>query len=411
MSSALHQRPVITGTGLWCAAGPSVELAWQSIVAGESAVTEYEGRLQELWPGRYFTAGRPVGDFGPQLLALHEALGQAGLKSVIAGEASAADSARAVDLHRLGFCFGASKGRLAPLRSLETRLFEGLVADHPLYPWPPGSMGNDLREHLSIKGPATCPVAACASGLVALIQAAQWVEWGLCDAVLAGSADYSLTGSVIASYRRLGVLSNWGGNASGACRPFDQDRSGFVIGEGAGLLVVESAASAARRGARPLAVVSGYEHRTDSTGLVESDPEGRAIAYVVGAAVRNAGLNISDIDVVCCHGTGTLLNDRAEARALRTVFGARLNEVPCFSLKGAIGHTLGASGSVETALCVKMLSEQTVPPHLNAENVDPECPIGPLPTTALRRPIRHVLKLSYGFGGHVAAMVLSSVVE
>lgn len=395
------RRPVITGTGLWCAAGWSVDKTWESLLAGESAVVEYRGPLADRWPGRYFSAGEPTGAYGPHHIAIEQALQQAKL------ELRTLEDRFEPHNCQIGFVFGASKGRMVSSPTPAEESLDGLVADHPLYPWPPGSMGNDLREHLAITGPATCPVAACASGLVAIIQATQWVEWGQCEIVIAGSADYSLTRSVIASYRRLGVLSNWAGEASAACRPFDRDRSGFVIGEGAGVLIVESAASAATRDAKPLAAIAGYDHRTDPTGLVESDPEGRAIAYVVESAVRRAGLDVSDIDVVCCHGTGTVLNDRAEARALRTVFGARLDDVPCFSLKGAIGHTLGASGSVETALCVKMLSEQTVPPHVNAENVDPECPIGPLSASAVRTSIRHVLKLSYGFGGHVAAMVLS----
>lgn len=412
MPAEFDRRPVITGIGLSCAAGPNVDQAWQLIQQGNSttvAATDDDlgGSLNEKWPGRYFMAGRPDGPSASHHLAMQEALQQSNLMPPATNASTSVPRSRSTKLDDVGFVFGASKGRLIPLEWNASENFRTLAADFPIDPWPASSTGNDLRKHLPIAGPASCPVAACASGLVSLIHASRWIEWNECEAVIAGSADNSLTPSIVAAYRRLGVLSNWKGDPAEACRPFDSDRSGFVIGEGTGVLVLETTASATTRGASPLAVIAGYDHRTDPTGLIDSDPNGEVISIVVANTIRNARLSSHEIDAICCHGTGTIANDRAEAIALRAVFRQSLDEIPCFSLKGAIGHTLGASGSVETAICVKAILAQTIPPSRNSDHIDHACPIGPMPTSAQPRPIRHILKLSYGFGGHVAAMILS----
>lgn len=395
MPSSSYDRTVITGIGAYCAAGAVIDEIWEGILAGQSFVQEYADVAFRDWPGKMFVAGQPTGQFGPQHLAFDEALRASQLE---------------LPNPNIGFSFGASKGRLVDPSETYIGLTESNTAyGHPHYPLPPNSLGDDLLEVNLLRGNATCPVAACASGLVALIQAARWIEWGQCEAVIAGSIDFSIHPLVIASYRRLGVLSHWSGPPAAACRPFDRDRSGFVIGEGAGVLVLESETNAAQRGATPLAIWSGHDHRTDPTGLIDSDPDGEVISVVVRNAIEHANLKANDIDAICCHGTGTNANDQSEAIALRRVFGSDLDDTPCFSLKGSIGHTLGASGSVETAICVKALESQTLPPHLNADNIDPACPIGPVPKQRTNMRLRHILKLSYGFGGHVAAAVISKL--
>ena len=397
MNSFQENRTVISGTGLWCAAGAGVDQAWQAILDGKSTVFELESGLAELWPGLYFMAGRPAGHFRPHIAAAREALDQARFSN---------GSVLGNSTLRLGCVFGGSKGVFGT-----TAEGQDAFADAPesasRFSLSPSSMGDDVRADLRLVGPTSCPVAACASGIVSLIHATRWIEWGQCSSVIAGSADYSLNDLVISAYRRLGVLSNWRGAPAGACRPFDRLRSGFVIGEGAGAMLLESELSARSRGVEPLAVISGYDHRTDPKGLIDSDPDGGVIAVVVQNAIAAAGLVPADIDAICCHGTGTVANDRAEAIALRRVFERSLDHIPCFSLKGTIGHTLGASGAVETAYCVRAIQEQIVPPHRNADDVDPECPIGPLSSEPVHCRIRHLLKLSYGFGGHVTAVVLS----
>ena len=376
-------RLLITAAEASCGLGRTLGEAWPRLLAGESAARDVTVPGLEAWPGRWMGAAADVrpADLIDGLLATSE-----------------------VSARDVGLCLGASKGDLsrtpAASGTVETPLFA--------YDAGPSRWLDAVRRRHRFGGPAACVVSACASGLTAVVRAAEWVQRGLCEAVIAGAADASLNPLVMASYRRAGVLSSWEGDASGACRPFDRRRSGFVIGEGCGVLLIESAASATARGATPLVALSGWDTRTDPTDLVALSPRGEAIAYAVRAAIADAGLRPSEIDAVCCHGTGTRLNDRAEANGLRVAFGPRLEEVPCVSLKPAIGHTLGASGAVELAFAVEMLRSQMLPPRVCQLDVDPDCPIGPLPRSAASRPIRHLLKLSAGFGGPVAAVVLSA---
>ena len=376
--NASDGRPVITAVEACSPLGSTLDAAWSRIVAGESAAGVIENDVLSRWPGRWLGAKLP-GDAGG---APHRAV----VSSLI--ETAGLDPAAT------GLCVGASKGDLAAAADVAAAS--------------PSAVLDDLRGRHDFGGPATCVVAACASGLTAVMQAGRWLREGRCEAVVVGAADYSLNPLVMASYRRAGVLSSWEGDPAGATRPFAADRSGFVIGEGCGFLVMESAASARRRGATPLAVVSGACSYTDPTALMSLDPTGRTVAATVAGAIADAGLSAGDLSAVCCHGTGTPLNDRTESAGLRSALGDRLDSLPCFSLKGALGHTLGASGGLELAVCVRAISEQTLPPHLNGSPRDESCPIGPLLPSATHRPIRHILKAAFGFGGPVATVVVSS---
>ena len=361
---------------------------WGRLLAGESAVREVTHPLLDQWKGRW-------------LAAMPADAGHAGLSLV--DRQPHRDAVRrlltktSLDPGKLAACVGASKGDL----SLSSDPAEGPGR------FAPSSVLDDLRGQFLLGPTATCMVGACASGLLAVMRAADWVDRGDCLAALAGAADYSLNPAVLASYRRAGVVSRWAGEPRGAVRPFCEDRSGFVIGEGGGFFAVESPSEARARGVRPLAVLSGWDTRTDPADLMALDPSGRAIAVTVRNALRHAGLDPAAVDAVCCHGTATRRNDVAESRGLRAVFGDRLDAVPCFSLKSAIGHTLGASGAVELACCVAAVQSGALPVQRNAGPIDPACPIGPVPDAPRVTDVGHVLKLSFGFGGHVAAVVVS----
>ena len=297
------------------------------------------------------------------------------------------------DPDRFGLSIGGSKGMLGlPAEAYEQATFPDLIA-------PTTPLGHIARFTPSSR--MSCSVAACATGLVSLIQAARWIRWNECDAAIAGSADASLNPAVLASYRRLGVLS------AGQPSPFGRDRDGFVISEGAALLALEEEQHAAARGTEPLAIWAGEDLRSDGSGLVQTDASGEAVAVTVGNALEAAGVPPRAIDAICLHGTGTRQNDRSEGRGLRRVFGDRLRSIPAVSVKGAWGHALGAAGSLETAVCVQMLRDQVVPPHLMHGPVDPACEVAGFAPVAREMPLRHVLKVSLGFGGHIAAAVLS----
>lgn len=243
---------------------------------------------------------------------------------------------------------------------------------------------------------SSCPVAACATGLIAFLQGAAMIHRGECDVCIVGSADAGLRASVLASFHRLRVTSRHR-DAAAACRPFDNSRDGFVVGEGAGVAVLESRAHARSRRAKAIAKILAGGWLNDPTGMTQVDESGAVVSEVLK---RMLTLDDRFPDILCLHGTGTESNDLAEARGIQTAFGADMPQ--CFGMKGAIGHLLGAAGSVETVLTLLALQHQQIPGTTNLTSLDERCRI-PLQAQTRKMPqMQLAAKLSLGFGGHVA---------
>ena len=247
------------------------------------------------------------------------------------------------------------------------------------------------------KAASNCPVAACATGLIAVLQGAALVHAGLCDLCIVGSADAALRASVLASFHRLRVTSRHA-EAASACRPFDESRDGFIVGEGAAVMILESRLHAETRRATPLARVTGGGWLNDPTGLTQIDTSGSVVAELLRRVMPD---DSPWPEVIGLHGTGTEPNDLAEARGLCSFFG-QSSTPPCFAIKGALGHLLGAAGSVETALAVLSLHHQQIPATANLQSPDSRCPIHLSSRPEAMRSLRRIAKLSLGFGGHVA---------
>ncbi len=255
----------------------------------------------------------------------------------------------------------------------------------------------------------SCPVAACATGLVSVIQAAAAIRLGQCDVCFAGSADAALRSSVLASFHRLRVTSRRH-DPSNACRPFDRDRDGFVIGEGAAVLVLESRRHAEQRGARPIARVSAGGWLSDPSGITQIDSTGEIVAELLRRtldSLHRAG-SAHALEYINLHGTGTDSNDLAEANGIHKALGR--NAPVCSAVKGAIGHLLGGAGSVESALTILALRDGILPGTTNLNAIDAHCPINLVTTTPQYQPVRRAAKLSLGFGGHVACAVFDKEV-
>ena len=417
---------------------------WHALLRGESRVRRLDPATAadwtlDRWPGEWWIA---AGEASSRELGL--SLEQLAERTARRAAEQAGVESEAPGASRLGLCVGNSKGllgtrpdRIDLLSGFPGPLTPTHVVDHLAEQFPDRQFPHDQFPHDQFPHHRrSCPVAACATGLVSMIEAARWIRWNECDRVLAGAADASINPAVLASYRRLGVLSK------GCPTPFGRDRDGFVIGEGAGLLIAEAEEHAAWRGAQPIARWLGDDIRSDASGLVQADESGEAIAVAVGNALAMAGLQPREIDAISLHGTGTGQNDRAEGRGLRRVFGPHLNAlfgpivlagagavqadraegrglrrvfgphlnaIPAFSVKGAWGHALGAASALELVVCVRMLRDQIVPPHVMHGPIDPDCQLTNLQSVAQSRPVRHVLKVALGFGGHVAAGVLGRV--
>jgi 3-oxoacyl-(acyl-carrier-protein) synthase len=269
----------------------------------------------------------------------------------------------------------------------------------------PNAPARSIAERFNLRGAALCPVAACATGLVSISRGAALIRQGQCDVVLAGSSDASLHPALLSSFRRLGVLAHTGDEPARACRPFDRTRSGFLVGEGAAILVLERASSALTRSVAPYAELLSAEMAADPAHLTRLDSDPASLVRLITDALARAGVTPDEIDYVGVHGTATRQNDLCETRALHQALGRSASGASCSSLKGAIGHLLGAAGSVESAATLLALRDGFVPPTANLREPDPECDLDFTPLDGRRRSLQTALKLSLGFGGHLAAAI------
>jgi 3-oxoacyl-[acyl-carrier-protein] synthase II len=261
----------------------------------------------------------------------------------------------------------------------------------------PDQVGRDIASELSLGGRVAVLAGACAAGNYALGHALDLVRLGRADAVLAGGTD-AFSRVAFTGFARLGAL------AVEACRPFSADRDGLVLGEGAAMLVVESAASAAARGAVPLAELAGIGLSGDAFHIVSPDPQGRGAARAMKAALEDAGVERGEIGYLSAHGTGTPANDRAEVAAARAVFGKQ--GPPMSSIKALTGHGLGAASALEAVACVQALRTHIAPPTWNFTRVDPECDWDAIPNEPRELELGVVLSNAYAFGGANASLVL-----
>jgi len=399
-----HRRVVVTGIGLVTPFGIGREASWRGLLSGESATRRIGDGLGS--PAAHFTeseAGEPVVDLA--VMTAEEAVVDAGLNLT------------EKDRERVGCVIGTSKPALRSFAKLfdpahdenQARFEENQAMFEPWHDVFPHAASLAVSHKLGLTGPCLCPVAACATGLVCLQRGYELIRHGHCEVVLAGSSDASLLPIVHASFKRLGVLARDADNASAACRPFDRNRSGFVIGEGAAVLVLERLDDAQARGANIYGEWLGGAIGSDGSELTGLEAGGESLARLIADLLQRGGVDVAEIDYVNLHGTATLQNDVYETRALKSALGRHADRVKCSSLKGGIGHLLGAAGSVETAATLLAMRDGVVPPTVNLEFADPECDLDYTPRKACRTEIRTVLKLSLGFGGHLAAAILRGV--
>ncbi len=322
---------------------------------------------------------------------------------------------------RVGVVFGLSKGNSSTLssalESIRLKKFDPSVDESGslarwLNGWP-NAGASSIAAEFDLRGPCLAPVAACATGLIAAIQAADLIRRGVCDVVLAGAADNSLKNLLLGAFRKMGVLANLneGDDPGRAVRPWDRNRSGFLVGEGAAVLVLEREDHARSRGALPYAEFCGGAFGADAFHETNLNPDPSNLAGLIGRALNNARVDPAEIDHVNVHGTATKSNDPLECQALRLAFGPHADRLACSANKAQIGHLLGAAGAVELAITALSIRDGFVPPTLNLDNPDPLCDLNGTPHIGRSLPIRAALKLSIGFGGHLAAAVLKRVEE
>lgn len=419
MPRRIDQRVVITGVGLVTPLGGDRESSWQGLVAGRSATRWLDpADLAEgsgAGPPQMFEERRCA---GAPAVALGGAGDDASDSEPVTALALRAAREAVIDARldvereqpdRVGCVIGTSKGGLRSFaRAFAANRRSPAAGPDPLdwLGFLPSTPARAVAGRFGIRGACLCPVAACATGLASLERGVALIRDHHADVVLAGSTDASLVPAVLASFARMGVAARGFDDPAAACRPFDRRRNGFVVGEGAAVVVLERLESAAARGARPYAEWLAGGSLADATGLTRLDARAEALTRLIRDLLGRAGVAADEIDYVNLHGTATVQNDLCETRAVKAALGPAARRVRCSSLKGGIGHLLGAAGSVETAAALLALRDGLVPPTVNLRDPDPQCDLDYTPGSARRQPIETALKLSLGFGGHLVAAVL-----
>lgn len=392
----------IAGTGLVCSLGQNTREVSQQILAGNSGLqknvfhTHGPENAQTEWAA-------PV-VFDPSASA-ESKLAQISMQACEQAISACAPIWSAIPSERRGLCFGISKPDFYPLES-------NPVAAECLPNLFPQQILSPLIQRFEISGPSCVPVAACATGAMAILQAQLMLQSHACDAVLVGSADCSCQPMVFGSYHRLGVLQSAAIESPHQSGPFSENRNGFSLGEGAGAMVLTRDSFECNTPSDHSIRIRSLAVGSDPTGLTVVDATGKALEQVVRQALEQAELRPSQIVAINVHGTGTQLNDAAEANAIARVFGPPGQQPPSFSFKPAIGHLLGATSSVELVLCHELLLQSKardsllLPPRLSEDSISADCPIRAVPNNSSSVSNGPVLKLALGFGGHLCALVL-----
>jgi len=259
------------------------------------------------------------------------------------------------------------------------------------------------------KGPNFATVSACASGAYALGVALREIRAGKSDLMIAGGTESCITPLGLGGFCSMKALSTRNDQPQRASRPFEKDRDGFVMAEGAGILILEELEHARRRNAKIYAEMAGYGASADAYHITAPDPEGTGMALAMESALQDAVLKPEEIDYINAHGTSTRWNDLVETKAIKKVFGVKAKEIPVSSTKSMTGHMLGASGAVELAFCCLALRDNIVPPTINYETPDPDCDLDYVPNQSRSLPLRSALSNSFGFGGHNAVLVVKKM--
>jgi beta-ketoacyl-acyl-carrier-protein synthase II len=411
-------RVVVTGIGLVTPAGRGLDDAWNGVLAGKSAADIDEDLVAAGTPVTAvcrvpaYDADAELGRGASRRLDrfTHLAL-LAGREAVTAAALTDGDGTDivATDPDRVGIIVGSGIGGAESWQDEYPRYLEkgpGRVSPMFIPKMLSNTAAGTLAMRTGARGPNLTVNTACAAGASALHVARDLIAAGAADVVLAGGVEAGITGLSISAFAQMGALSR-NPDPSQASRPFDVDRDGFVMGEGAGMLVVESAEHAARRGAVPLATLAGCGASADAFHATAPPEDGGGAILAIRRAVEDAGLDPTAIGHLNAHGTSTPLNDVAEARAMRAVFGDHTDDIAVSSTKGVTGHLLGAAGAVEAAFAIKALREGLVPPTANLTTQDPDIALDVVAGAPRDVELDAVLSTSMGFGGQNAALVFT----
>ena len=407
----LHRRVVVTGLGILSPIGNTVDDAWYSCIEGKSGITNIDiglndnpikigGRLKNFSPEDFLDSKEirridPFIQYG--IIAANQSIEHSGILE------------SNTDLTRVGVNFGAGIGGIDTIEKNKILLEErGYKKVSPFFV--PGSIVNMISGLVSIKhgfmGPNTSVVTACSTGNHCIGTAARSIACGEAEVMIAGGAEMASTPLSIAGFIAARALS-MSSDPVTASRPWDRDRDGFVLSDGAGSIVLEDFDHAKARGANIYAEIIGFGTSSDAHHMTAPPDDGRGAALAMSNAIADAEINSSDIDYINAHGTSTPLGDVAETIALKSVFGENVPQIS--STKSMTGHTLGAAGAIESIFCIKVINEGIIPPTINLENPDIHCDLNYTPLTSINKEVNIAMNNSFGFGGTNSTLVFKKI--
>lgn len=407
------RRVVVTGMGCITPVGNNVKDTWEALLSGKSGagtITHFDASKHKTKFAAEVKGFDPAAMFGTRdarkmdrftqlaTAATMEALQQSGLEI------------NESNRDRIGVVIGTGIGGIGTLMEQADILRER--GPERVSPFLVPMMISDsapgmLAIRFGVRGPNMAIATACASGNNAIGEALEMIRRGAADAMIAGGSEAALVSVAMAGMNVMTALSTRNEDPLTASRPFDKDRDGFLMGEGAGILILESLESAQARGATILAELTGYGTTDDAHHISAPAENGAGAAMSMKIALDDAKLTINDIEYINAHGTSTPLNDKSETAAIKTVFGEQAYQIPISSTKSMTGHLLGASGAVEAVFSVLAIREGMLPPTINYQTPDPECDLDYVPNQPRKVSPRHVMSNSFGFGGHNATLVIS----
>jgi 3-oxoacyl-[acyl-carrier-protein] synthase II len=407
-----RRRVVITGLGAVTSLGQDVPTLWKNILDGRSGVAPIGAFDASQHASRIASEVRgfdPTQWMDPREAKRQDRFAQFAMAAAVqAVEDSGIDFAKE-DVQRVGVLIGTGIGGIGELEQQHSRLLEG--GPRRVSPFLiPKLMGNAASGVVSIRwglqGPNSTVVTACASANHSLGAALRCIQYDEADMMISGGSEAAITALGVAGFASMLALSTRNDDPTAASRPFDKDRDGFVIAEGAGVVVLEELEHAKRRGASIYAEVAGFAATGDAYHITAPQPEGTGAAMAMIRALHDAGIQPDQVDYINAHGTSTPLNDAMESRAIRKALGGAADKVAVSSTKSMLGHMLGAAGGVEMILTALAVRDDVAPPTINYKTPDPDCDLYYVPNEAKRMTITYAMSNTLGFGGHNATLVL-----
>jgi 3-oxoacyl-[acyl-carrier-protein] synthase II len=407
-----QRRVVITGMGVITSLGESVEEFWNAQLAGHSGIhtiTRFDASKFDVRFGGECRGFDPTRYLDRKLAKRLDRFAQFALVAAQQAAADADFKPSAWDLDRVGVIMGSGIGGLTELEQQHVRLLEKGPDKVSAFTIPKlmlNAGSGNISIHFGVRGPNTSVATACASATNAMGDACKAIQRGEADMMFTGGSEAALTPLGLAAFSAMKALSTRNDDPARASRPFDRDRDGFVLGEGAGALIFEELQCAVHRGARIYAEVLGFGMSGDACDIVQPEQEGSGAALAMRRALADAGLQPQDLEYVNAHGTATPLGDQAETKALKAVFGEHAHRLAISSTKSTIGHLLGASGAVELVATILAIRGNVAPPTANLDHPDEACDLDYVPLKPRPMRIDRAISNSFGFGGHNACIIV-----